>query len=545
MSISKPPELKKYRLLDLIGCGGMGSVYIGYQLNQEKLVAIKILDPKTATQPTMLKQFKQEGRIIKRLEHPNIVSFVDQGKEAGFYYLVMEYVKGLSLDSFPLGHSMTKLGVKQTLPSMEEYLTVFIGCMDALSYVHNHGLVHCDIKPQNIILRGNEYSPCLIDFGIARADSLDDLRVKPETMFTVAYASPEQLSNKPVEQSADLFSYGVVMYEKLTGYLPFKGKKPMDVFLEQTKWNFPPPRQLNSSVPQKLEQIVLKLLEKNPENRYESADIVKSELEKLLDITKQARLGLSISGISTEIKGALTTKKSFKRRTLDDERTSLRKARTDLVEVKQKIRVEECKKSPNQGKLQSLNKLSEALKENYHKLEYQLKMCLGFRSHPIVVDKFNSIFKLETFAFEKRGVPFNINLIEQRLATTEGKDIIVGGLNFTKKAKRSFKISNKDTYLAWDSSSWFFTAYEEKDFPIFIMLAGPDMPKAPSGFKGFFWPFEFLVAVKKLGWTGVSIIESFSGVDRSGQAIFAEHKETILFSQNLFEQMQEISKNKN
>ncbi|MEW6712252.1 MAG: serine/threonine-protein kinase, partial [Candidatus Riflebacteria bacterium] len=239
--VVNPPELTRYHLLDLIGCGGMGSVYIGYQLDTEKLVAIKLLNPDAAEIPAVLHQFKQEGEILKNLHHPNIVKFLDQGCEGDFHYLVMDYVKGLSLDNFPLGNSMTTIGVKQTLPTMEEYLMVFIGCFEALGYVHKKSLVHRDIKPHNIILRGSEYKPCLIDFGIAKLiDKDDDLNLSAEGMFTVAYASPEQLTNKPVEHLSDLFSFGVVMYEKLTGHLPFKGKRAMQVFIEQTKWNFSP-----------------------------------------------------------------------------------------------------------------------------------------------------------------------------------------------------------------------------------------------------------------------------------------------------------------
>jgi hypothetical protein len=167
-------------------------------------------------------------------------------------------------------------------------------------------------------------------------------------------------------------------------------------------------------------------------------------------------------------------------------------------------------------------------------------MALGFKSQPLVIDKFNSIFKLETIAFEKRGIPFNINTIEQKLVTTEGKDIIVGKLNFTERAKRSFSINKRDSYLAWDNANWFFGAYEEKDFPIFLMIGDKSMPRSPSGFKGFFWPFEFLVAVQKLGWTGVSIMETFRGADRNGHQVFAEHRETILFSQTLFDQLDKI-----
>ena len=541
MPIVNPPELTNYHLLDLIGCGGMGSVYIGYQLDTDKLVAIKLLDPEVAKIPAVLGQFKQEGEILKDLRHPNIVNFVAHGCEADFHYLVMDYVKGLSLDSFPLGNSMTTLGVKQSLPSMEEYLNVFIGCFEALGYVHKKGLVHRDIKPQNIILRGSEYKPCLIDFGIAKySEKDDDLNLSAEGMFTVAYASPEQLTNKPVDFLSDLFSYGVVMYEKLTGHLPFKGKRAMQVFIEQTKWNFAPPRQLNPAIPQKLEQIVLKLLSKDPTQRYPTAEMVQGELERLLEVTRQGRSGLGISAIAGEIRGVDIARRSFKKRTLSEEQAILKRQRAELIETRQRLKIEKSKFRPETEKIESLDILCQTLQADYARLEIQLKMALGFKSQPLVIDKFNSIFKLETIAFEKRGLPFTINTIEQKLATTEGKDIIVGQINFTERAKRNFSINKKDSFLAWDQSNWFFGAYEEKDFPIFLMVGDRQMPRSPESFRGFFWPVEFLIAIQKLGWTGVSIVETFKGVDRGGHAVFAEHKETILFSQSLFDNLDKM-----
>ena len=136
-------------------------------------------------------------------------------------------------------------------------------------------------------------------------------------------------------------------------------------------------------------------------------------------------------------------------------------------------------------------------------------MVLGFKSQPVVIDKFNKIFKLETIAFEKRGIPFTINVLEQKLTNTDGEDIVVGSINFTQRAKRSFSINKKDSYLSWDNNNWYFTSYEEKDFPIFLMIGDRNMPRPPKGFKGFFWPLEFLLAVKKLGWTG-AVVQYFT-----------------------------------
>jgi len=532
------PELKKYKLLDLIGCGGMGYVYIGFELKTESLVAIKILSPECAQIPVVLERFKLEGNILKSLNHPNIVKFIEAGVEGIQHYLVMEYVKGLSMDSFPLSHSATTFGVKQSIPTIEEYLVVFIRCMEAMAYFHKQGYIHRDIKPQNIILQGSDYKPRFIDFGIAKVVKEDDDFMQPgERLYTVAYASPEQLTNKPLEVQSDLFSFGVVMYEKLTGHLPFEGKKEMEVFLAQTKWNFPPPRQLVPDIPQKLEQIVLKLLAKDPAMRYPTAVMVQGEMEKLLEVVRQGKQGLSLSGIVGDIREVAIEggRRGFKKRTVAEDVVALKKARAEYVEAKNQLRQASMKFKTDPDQIDQLKNLCNTLRMEYERYQTQSKMALGFKSQPLVIDRFNSIFKLETIAFEKRGTPFTINTIEQKLANTDGSDIVVGSLNFTEKAKRGYSINQKDCFLAWDQSNWFFNAYEEKDFPIFLLIGDPSMACPPQGFKGFFWPYEFLAAVLKLGQTGVAIIEAYTGVDRNGQAVFSHHRETILFSQNLFE----------
>ncbi|NLM17561.1 MAG: serine/threonine protein kinase [Candidatus Riflebacteria bacterium] len=547
MPILTPPELPQYKLLDLIGYGGMGSVYIAYRLRDSQLLAIKFLDTEMAENQMILDQFIQEGEILASLDHPNIVKYADRGCAEGIYYLAMEYVDGISFDNFPknASTSSTTTGIFAKDPSINDYLQIFAKCFSALSYVHKNGLIHKDIKPHNIILQGKTFEPKLIDFGIASyADSENDLDINPDRVFTVAYASPEQLTNKPSDHLSDLFSFGVVMYEKLTGQMPFKGKRAMEVFIEQTKWNFPPPSQLNPEIPQKLEDIILKLLSRNPELRYPTADMVHGELERLQDILKESQVGLSLTGIISDIRGLQTAKKKYKKRTLKEEEILLKKHRTELLEASQQLKIESAKVSPDLYKTTKLQELCNTLREDYKNLEKQTKMAIGFKSQPLVVDDFNKIYKLETFAFEKRGIPLTINLIEQKLVTTDGEDIIVGDINFSQQSKRVFSINKRDSFLTWNTSNWFFSAYEEKDFPVYLMMGDKRMPHMPKGFKGFFWPFEFLLAIQKLGWTGVSIIETFNGVDRSGQSIFAEQKETVLFSKSLFDKMEQILEQK-
>ncbi|MBI3038346.1 serine/threonine protein kinase, partial [bacterium] len=302
------PELQHYQLLDLIGCGGMGYVYNGYEVKSQKPVAIKILSPECTHIEPILIRFKAEGHILRNLNHPNIVKFVEAGQEGQCHFLAMEYISGISLDSLPRSHTMTNIAMGKDLPTMEDYLSIFINCFSALDYIHKQQLVHRDIKPQNIILQGSNHFPRFIDFGIAKSLKNDkDFDEPGERLYTMVYASPEQLTSKPVDYKSDLFSFGVVMYEKLTGNLPFRGKSEIEIFIAQTKWNFPPPRQLQPEIPQKLEQIILKLLSKDPEQRYPTAAMVHGELEKLLDVIRQGQKGLAMSGIIGDIRGAVST----------------------------------------------------------------------------------------------------------------------------------------------------------------------------------------------------------------------------------------------
>ena len=454
------PELKNYQLLDLIGCGGMGYVFAGYDLRNQKPVAVKVLSQECSEIDVVLQRFKMEGKILKGLNHKNIVKYVEAGQENGFHYLAMEYVKGISMDALPLSHSASSLGVQGTIPTMEEYILIFKSCMEALTYIHKQGLVHRDIKPQNIILHGSNYNPSFIDFGIAKfIKENDDLFGTEEKLYTLVYASPEQLTNKPVDYASDLFSFGVVMYEKLTGRLPFIGKREMEVFLAHTKWNFPPPRQLNPDIPQKLEQMILKLLLRDPEQRYPSAEMVQGELEKLLDVLRSAQKGLTMTGIVSEIRevttpdGVSPRRSSAKKRSLSEEIISMKRARNEYVEAKNKLRLASAKLMTEPQKIEELRSVTESLRQEFERLQTQTKMTLGFKTQPLVIDKFKMIQKMNTLVYEKRGVPFTINTIEQKLTYDDGTDIIVGNFNFSERSKRFYSINHKENFLSWDETN--------------------------------------------------------------------------------------------
>ena len=407
-----------------------------------------------------------------------------------------------------------------------------------MAYFHKKGYVHRDIKPQNIILVGDDLLPRFIDFGIAKkiSEEDDDMAGSSGSLYTVVYASPEQLTNKPIEIFSDLFSFGVVMYEKLTGKLPFLGRSAMEVFLQHAKGNLTPPRQIQPQIPQKLEDIIMRLLQKDPTLRYPNATMVQGELDRLLEVIQFGKKGLSMTGIISEIRSgsAGSERQVGKRMNASDEQTALKKARNEYVEAKNALRMSSAKYRDNPEQLQQVKLLLYTLQSNYNQLEEQTKMNLGFKSQPLILDRFNSILRMDKSVYEKRGVPFTINTIEQKLAHTDGEDIEVGAINFTEKSKRLFSRNHRDTFLTWDDSNWFFQPFEEKHFPVYFMVGNRSMPFPPEGFRGVFWPFEFLMAIFKLGRTGVALVETYRGVDSHSHAVFGTHRETALFSQNMF-----------
>ncbi|MBF0408072.1 MAG: serine/threonine protein kinase [Candidatus Riflebacteria bacterium] len=540
MSSPATPNLKKYNLLDMIGCGGMGFVYIGEDPKTGRKFAIKILSPDCVEIPAVLAKFKTEGEMLKSLEHPNIVKFEDAGQEGKWYYIAIEFVKGISLDDLPRRHIVTKKVEAAKMPSIEEYLRIFIQCMDALGHIHKNGIVHQDIKPQNILLEGSAMIPKFIDFGIAKyLKDDDDMNQSAERLYTVVYASPEQLTNKPVDTLSDLFSFGVLMYEKLTGRLPFPGKKEMEVFLHQTKWDFPWPRQISSSIPKKLEEIVMRMLKRDPELRYPGAAFIQAELEKLYEVVHTSRHGLSLTNIVSEVREVVVQDsgvRKIKRRSVAEENLALKKIRLECAEVKNQLRTAKMKTGVDLENIPQLEALSQTLQEEYDKMESMVKMTLGFKSQPMVVDSMNSPHLLETLIYEKHGISFTVNSVEIKLTHMEGKDIVVGTNNFTEKTKILLYRKVPESFQYWDESNWFFQPYDEKPFPLTVILSNKNTPLSlPGNRKVLFFSYEFLVAIKKLQKIGITVVKTFSGVDKQGTAGNAQHKESILFSQSLME----------
>jgi serine/threonine-protein kinase len=260
----------RYRLLEMIGQGGMAVVHLGHDELLDRDVAVKVLRPGFADDPEFVDRFRREARHAASLHHPNIVTIYDTGidPETGSDYIVMQLVDGPDLQEI-----LSRSGAL----AVPFAVRIGIETARALFFAHQHGIIHRDIKPANILI-DQEGEVRVADFGIARAAT--DSGATTEGMIGSAqYASPEQVMGEKVGARSDLYSLGVVLYEALTGLRPFDGPSPAAVALERLRVDPPPLRSIDPTVPRSLEQIVMRLLERRSDLRPASAGEVAAELD--------------------------------------------------------------------------------------------------------------------------------------------------------------------------------------------------------------------------------------------------------------------------
>src|SRR5690348_217572 len=250
----------RYRLLDVLGDGGMARVYRAEDVRLHRIVAVKTLHRQYLSQPEFIRRFEQEAQLAANLTHPNIVAIYDVGRDGDAYYIVMEYVEGRSLKALIAREA--PLPLDRTVPIMRQ-----LGL--ALDAAHAHGVIHRDIKPENILLTpANEVK--VGDFGIARALTGAAHTATGMVLGSVSYFAPEQAQGRPATAESDIYSSGIVLYEMLTGHLPFVADNPLATAMQQITQQPAPPRALVPALPPGVDAVVLKALAKNPEARFHS-----------------------------------------------------------------------------------------------------------------------------------------------------------------------------------------------------------------------------------------------------------------------------------
>ena len=274
----------RYKLIDKVGIGGMSTVYVARDLKTNAIVAIKVLHPQFAIDKNFISRFYREIKIIATLNHPNILKLYDYGVVEGTPYFVTEYIQGKTLK---------ELLSEGKRFSIEETIRIIIEVLSALSHAKSKGVIaHRDIKPGNIMI-DKDGNVKLMDFGIAK---FEGTQITQDTiMYTPTYAAPEQIKGENVDIRTDLYSLGCTLYELLTGRPPFLGTNAINISFKHIKEQPQPPSNFNKEISKDLDNIVLKLLAKNPSDRYQTPEEVIKDLMKLTSFKKLEKNKLSVT----------------------------------------------------------------------------------------------------------------------------------------------------------------------------------------------------------------------------------------------------------
>src|SRR5437016_11696141 len=280
----------RYRIVRKLGTGGMADVYLAEDQELGRRVAIKILNDRHAADDSFVERFRREAKNAAGLSHPNIVSVYDRGTAEGTYYIAMEYLDGRSLKELIVSRGPAP--VKTSVEYARQILA-------AVGFAHRHGIVHRDIKPHNVLI-GPEGRLKVTDFGIARSGASQMTEVG-SIIGTAQYLSPEQARGSPVDQTSDLYSVGVVLYELLTGQVPFTGDTPVEIAMKHLSAVPEPPSAKRSEIPRDLDLVVLRALAKDPSERYQSAEEMDADLRRI-------NRGVAISPVTEEAATAIISR---------------------------------------------------------------------------------------------------------------------------------------------------------------------------------------------------------------------------------------------
>lgn len=270
----------RYEIVELIGRGGMAYVYKAKDLKLNRFVAVKVLREEYTENEQFIKKFDRESQAAAGLSHPNIVSVYDVGVDGEIYFIVMEFVDGITLKQY--------LDKKGQL-DYEEATNFIIDIAEALKCAHSHQIIHRDIKPHNIMLT-KDLMPKVTDFGIARAITSSTITMTNQTMGSVHYISPEQARGGFVDERSDLYSLGIMYFELLTGQLPFDEESTVTIAIKHIQEDITPPKQLNPAIPDSVNDVIVRLCQKKPEDRYQNCDELIDDLDQIM-MDASAKIG--------------------------------------------------------------------------------------------------------------------------------------------------------------------------------------------------------------------------------------------------------------
>jgi len=331
MSKATLGQLDKYTLLAEIGSGGFSTVYKAHDPSLDRNVALKVLLPHLTRDASVLERFRQEARQAARLKHPNIVTIYEVGEADGRFYIAMEY-----LDGQPLSQLIESAG---SLPPLRAVAIVRqVGA--AMDYAHTEGLIHRDVKPSNIVV-GKDDQATLTDFGLVKYAGGGGVTTTGVVLGTPEYMSPEQVLGQEVDARTDLYTLGVVIYQMLTGRVPFEGTTPFAVQKGHTEMLPPDPRQLNPALGEHIAEVLLKSLAKRPDERYQSgADFTSALVEAVEREQEQYWTGIYEQGV--ELMAQRKFAKALEKwQALDQARPEFRDVTEQAARAQQQIELSE------------------------------------------------------------------------------------------------------------------------------------------------------------------------------------------------------------
>ncbi|MGX4763316.1 Stk1 family PASTA domain-containing Ser/Thr kinase [Holzapfeliella sp. JNUCC 72] len=267
---------KRYKIIKLIGRGGMADVYLAQDIILERHVAIKVMRGEFQNNSPLVRRFQREALATSELSHPNIVSILDISESQGMQYLVMEYIDGSNLKDY----------IRENYPiSMNKVINIMDQILSAIKLAHQHEVIHRDLKSQNILISKTGVVK-VADFGIAISLGKNAVTQTNSLLGSVHYISPEQAKGSMATKQSDIYSLGIILYELITGNVPFGGETAVSIALKHFQENIPSIRKMHPEIPQALENVVLKATSKNPEDRYESVSEMKADLDSSLSANR-------------------------------------------------------------------------------------------------------------------------------------------------------------------------------------------------------------------------------------------------------------------
>ncbi|MDH4220842.1 MAG: serine/threonine protein kinase, partial [Candidatus Aminicenantes bacterium] len=261
----------RYQVIEELGKGGMGRIYKVYDTKIDEKIALKLVDVETAADKKTLERFSNELKLARKVSHRNVCRMFDLGEEQGIHYITMEFVPGEDLKN-----SITRIGPLTPGKAISIAKQICKGLAEA----HKLGVIHRDLKPQNVMI-DSEGNARIMDFGIARTLKGEGITADGVVIGTPEYMSPEQVEGKEVDPRTDIYALGTILYEMLTGRVPFKAKSPISIAFKHKTEKPKDPRMYNDQIPEELSRLVLKCMEKDKEKRYQSAGELLEELESV------------------------------------------------------------------------------------------------------------------------------------------------------------------------------------------------------------------------------------------------------------------------